>query len=165
MTAQRKDAVVLLMHCMDRRVLSPGSSGSYTISAGISWTRTIIRTKRPTIFSRGWSSPLGDCRFLLTRSRRRSLRTPRSSRCDMRFIHRTIAPASACWCRSGTIAWQTCCSASGETNCTLIISNHGDRASWAQLFNIPFSVFPVTKETKAEQEQEVLLALKEHHVE
>lgn len=47
----------------------------------------------------------------------------------------------------------------------VIISNHDTCASWADLFKIPFAVYPVTKETKPQQEQQVLTALKEHRVE
>ncbi|HMS85957.1 MAG TPA: formyltetrahydrofolate deformylase [Nitrospira sp.] len=47
----------------------------------------------------------------------------------------------------------------------VIISNHDTCASWAELFNIPYVVYPVTKETKPQQEQQVLALLKEHHVE
>ena len=42
----------------------------------------------------------------------------------------------------------------------VIISNHDACAMWADLFEIPFQVFPVTKETKREQEQQVLATLK-----
>jgi len=47
----------------------------------------------------------------------------------------------------------------------VIISNHDSCASWAELFKIPFTVYPVTKETKPQQEQRVLALLKEHRVE
>jgi formyltetrahydrofolate deformylase len=47
----------------------------------------------------------------------------------------------------------------------IIISNHDTCASWAELFQIPFAVYPVTKETKPQQEQQVLALLKEHQVE
>lgn len=47
----------------------------------------------------------------------------------------------------------------------VIISNHDTCAGWAELFKIPFSVCPVTKETKAQQEQQVLSLLKNHRVE
>jgi len=47
----------------------------------------------------------------------------------------------------------------------VIISNHETCASWAELFNIPFVVCPVTKETKPQQEQHVLSVLKEYRVE
>ena len=47
----------------------------------------------------------------------------------------------------------------------VIISNHDTCAGWAELFKIPFSVCPVTKETKPQQEQQVLSLLKDHRVE
>ena len=47
----------------------------------------------------------------------------------------------------------------------VIISNHDTCASWADLFKISFAVYPVTKETKPQQEQQVLALLKEHRVE
>jgi len=47
----------------------------------------------------------------------------------------------------------------------IIISNHDTCASWAGLFQIPFAVYPVTKETKPQQERQVLAILKEHRVE
>ncbi|WP_455379599.1 formyltetrahydrofolate deformylase [Petrachloros mirabilis] len=47
----------------------------------------------------------------------------------------------------------------------VIISNHETCASWAELFKIPFSVLPVTKETKPQQEQQVLSLLKEKGIE
>ena len=47
----------------------------------------------------------------------------------------------------------------------IIISNHETCAEWAHLFTIPFVVLPVTKETKPQQEQQVISALKSHRVE
>jgi formyltetrahydrofolate deformylase len=47
----------------------------------------------------------------------------------------------------------------------VIMSNHETCAAWAELFKIPFVVSPVTKETKLQQEQRVLSVLKEHRVE
>ncbi|MEQ1793286.1 MAG: formyltetrahydrofolate deformylase [Nitrospira sp.] len=47
----------------------------------------------------------------------------------------------------------------------VIISNHETCAEWAHLFKIPFTVLPVTKETKPQQEQQVISALKSHRVE
>ncbi len=47
----------------------------------------------------------------------------------------------------------------------VIISNHDTCAGWAELFKIPFSVCPVTKETKPQQERQVLSLLKDHRVE
>ncbi len=47
----------------------------------------------------------------------------------------------------------------------VILSNHETCAGWADLFKIPFRVFPVTKETKPQQEQQLLSVLKDHRVE
>jgi len=47
----------------------------------------------------------------------------------------------------------------------VIISNHETCAAWAELFKIPFVVCPVTKETKPQQEQQLLSVLKAHRVE
>ena len=47
----------------------------------------------------------------------------------------------------------------------IIISNHDTCASWAELFKIPFAVHPVTKETKPQQEQDVVALLNAHQVE
>ncbi len=46
----------------------------------------------------------------------------------------------------------------------LIISNHPDLAPVAERFGIPFHVFPVTKENKAEQEQAELKLLAENNI-
>jgi formyltetrahydrofolate deformylase len=50
-------------------------------------------------------------------------------------------------------------------NIPVIISNHNTCVGWAELFKIPFSVCPVSKETKPQQEQQVLSLLKDHRVE
>src|ERR671910_3195404 len=46
----------------------------------------------------------------------------------------------------------------------LIISNHPDLASRAEIYGIPYFHLPVTKETKAEQESRMLDLLAEHEV-
>ncbi|NDV66185.1 formyltetrahydrofolate deformylase [Bacteroides sp. 224] len=46
----------------------------------------------------------------------------------------------------------------------LIISNHPDMKHVADRFNIPFYVFPITKENKEEQEQKEMELLKEHRI-
>jgi len=51
-----------------------------------------------------------------------------------------------------------------EIEIPVIISNHDACGMWAELFKVPFQVFPVTKETKREQERQVLAALKRHRV-
>ena len=54
----------------------------------------------------------------------------------------------------------------GELDCEipLIVSNHPDLAGAARQFGIPFHCFPITKETKAEQEAKEMELLREHHV-
>jgi formyltetrahydrofolate deformylase len=47
----------------------------------------------------------------------------------------------------------------------LIISNHDTCASWAELFKIPFIICPVTKETKPQQERQVVSLFREQRVE
>lgn len=46
----------------------------------------------------------------------------------------------------------------------VIVSNHDACAMWADLFKIPFRVLPVTKETKREQERQVLAVLQQQRV-
>jgi len=47
----------------------------------------------------------------------------------------------------------------------VVISNHQTGEWWANLFQIPFRYFPVTPQTKEQQEREVLAVFREHHVE
>lgn len=56
--------------------------------------------------------------------------------------------------------------AAGEWNVEipLIVSNHPDLQHVAERFSIPFYLFPITKENKAEQEQKELVLLAEHRV-
>lgn len=56
--------------------------------------------------------------------------------------------------------------AAGEWNVEipLIVSNHPDLQHVAERFSIPFYLFPITKENKAEQEQKELALLVEHRV-
>lgn len=46
----------------------------------------------------------------------------------------------------------------------VIVSNHDTCAAWAELFKVPFHVFPVTKDSKPEQEQRILSVLKQQDV-
>ncbi len=46
----------------------------------------------------------------------------------------------------------------------VIISNHDTCASWAELYKIPFEVLPVTKDSKRQQEQQLLATLGQHRV-
>jgi formyltetrahydrofolate deformylase len=55
---------------------------------------------------------------------------------------------------------------SGEFNrqVPLIVSNHGDLEPVARQFNIPFHIFPVSKENKSEQEKKEIELLKKNQV-
>jgi formyltetrahydrofolate deformylase len=54
----------------------------------------------------------------------------------------------------------------GELPCeiALVISNHPTLEHVAESFRLPFFVLPITKETKAQQEKQVLDLLRKHHV-
>jgi formyltetrahydrofolate deformylase len=56
--------------------------------------------------------------------------------------------------------------AEGEIQCDIpvIISNHPDLEQVANQFRIPYHCLPVTKETKPQQEAEILRLLKHYHV-
>ncbi|MEW6544620.1 MAG: formyltetrahydrofolate deformylase [Nitrospirota bacterium] len=47
----------------------------------------------------------------------------------------------------------------------VIVSNHDTCRPWAELYKIPLEVFPVTPETKPQQERQVLAVLRRHEVE
>ena len=51
-----------------------------------------------------------------------------------------------------------------EAEIPLVVSNHPDPASRAEIYGIPFYHLPVTRETKAEQESRVLNLLSDHDV-
>ncbi len=54
----------------------------------------------------------------------------------------------------------------GDLHCDipLIVSNHPDLGPIAEQFGIPYRVFPITKETKAEQERAEIELLREHAI-
>ncbi len=51
-----------------------------------------------------------------------------------------------------------------KCNIPLIISNHPDLEYVAEQFKIPFYCLPITKETKKEQETNIIELLKKHHI-
>ena len=51
-----------------------------------------------------------------------------------------------------------------EAEIPLVVSNHPDLASRAEIYGIPFHHLPLAKETKAEQERKILNLLREHKV-
>jgi formyltetrahydrofolate deformylase len=52
-----------------------------------------------------------------------------------------------------------------QVDVPVIVSNHETCRGWADLFKIPFVVFPVSQETKPQQERDVLATLRQHGVE
>jgi formyltetrahydrofolate deformylase len=54
----------------------------------------------------------------------------------------------------------------GELDCEipLVISNHEDLRYFVNIFNIPYHVFPITKENKKEQEQKEIALLREFNI-
>lgn len=54
----------------------------------------------------------------------------------------------------------------GELNCDipLIISNHEDLRYFADVFKIPYFVFPINKDNKREQEQKEIALLREYNI-
>ena len=54
----------------------------------------------------------------------------------------------------------------GELHCEipLIISNHEDLRYLADVFRIPYHVFPITKDNKREQEANEIALMREHHI-
>jgi formyltetrahydrofolate deformylase len=54
----------------------------------------------------------------------------------------------------------------GELHCDipLIISNHEDLRYFADVFKIPYVVFPITKDNKREQEQKEIALLREYNI-
>lgn len=54
----------------------------------------------------------------------------------------------------------------GDIDCEipLVIGNHPDLEQVADKFKVPFYCFPVTPETRAEQEKKIIRLLKKHHI-
>lgn len=54
----------------------------------------------------------------------------------------------------------------GELDCEipLIVSNHEDLRYFADVFNIPYHVFPITRDNKAAQEEKEIALLREHNI-
>jgi formyltetrahydrofolate deformylase len=168
-TAQRKESVVLLIHCQDRRGIVARVSGFIHDFGGNildSDHHTDEETNdflmRMEFASEGFQIPQGDISGAFA---------PLAKVFGMRYevhcsSHRT---------RVGMlVSKQDHCLADLlqrhrrdelHIDVPVIISNHDTCASWAELFNIPFAVFPVTKETKPQQEEQVLSLLTAQRVE
>lgn len=169
MTAQRKDSIILLIHCKDRKGIVARVSGFLHDFGGNildSDHHTDEETSdflmRMEFATEGFQIPAGDISAAFA---------PIANVYDM---HYEVCPSSHRTRVGMLVSKQDHCLADLlqrhrrdelHIDIPVIISNHDTCASWADLFKIPFAVYPVTKETKPQQEQQVLTILKEHRVE
>ncbi|MDF0675666.1 MAG: formyltetrahydrofolate deformylase [Nitrospira sp.] len=169
MTAPKKDSVVLLIQCKDRKGIVARVSGFIHDFGGNildSDHHTDEETNdflmRMEFAAEGFQIPPDDIPAAFA---------PIAKVYDM---HYEVHPSSRRTRVGMLVSKQDHCLADllqrhrrGELHIDIpvIISNHDTCASWADLFKIPFAVYPVTKETKPQQERQVLALLKEHRVE
>jgi formyltetrahydrofolate deformylase len=169
MTAQRKDSIVLLVHCKDRKGIVARVSGFIHDFGGNildSDHHTDEETNdflmRMEFATEGFQIPPEDIPAAFA---------PIAKVFEMRYeVHRSSRRT-----RVGIlVSKQDHCLADLlqrhrrdelHIDIPVIISNHDACAGWADLFKIPFAVYPVTKETKPQQERQILALLKEHRVE
>jgi len=169
MTAQRKDSIILLIHCKDRKGIVARVSGFIHDFGGNildSDHHTDEETNdflmRMEFATEGFQIPSDDIP---------SAFAPIAKVYDMHYdVHQSSRRT-----RVGLlVSKQDHCLADLlqrhrrdelHIDIPVIISNHDTCVSWADLFKIPFTVYPVTKETKPQQERQVLALLEEHRVE
>lgn len=169
MTAQRKDSFVLLIHCKDRKGIVARVSG-FIHDFGGNILDSDHHTDEDTndfllrmeFATEGFKIPSGDIPEAFA---------PIAKVFEMRY---EVHPSSRRTRVGMLVSKQDHCLADLlqrhrrdelHIDIPVIISNHDTCVNWADLFKIPFVVYPVTKETKPQQEQQVLTALKEHRVE
>lgn len=169
MTAARKESVVLLIHCKDRKgIVARVSSFIHDFGGNIldSDHHTDEDTNdflmRMEFATEGLQIPPDDIGAAFA---------PIAKVFEMRYeVHRSTRRTRVAM----LVSKQDHCLADLlqrhrrdelHIDVPVIISNHDACASWAELFKIPFVVLPVTKETKPQQEQQVLSVLKQHQVE
>jgi formyltetrahydrofolate deformylase len=168
MTAQRKDSIVLLIHCKDRKGIVARVSGFIHDFGGNildSDHHTDEETNdflmRMEFATEGFQIPPEDIPAAFA---------PIAKVFEMRYeIHRSSRRT-----RVGIlVSKQDHCLADLlqrhrrdelHIDIPVLISNHDACTGWADLFKIPFAVYPVTKETKPQQERQILALLKEHGV-
>jgi formyltetrahydrofolate deformylase len=92
-----------------------------------------------------WRLGMAHRLFFSDRKKRLAVMASKQGHCLLDLLYR--------W-RSGQLAIDVPC----------IISNHDELKDMAGYYNIPFHHLPVTRETKPEQEKQVLEILKEHNV-
>ena len=168
MTAQRKDSIILLIHCKDRKGIVARVSGFIHDFGGNildSDHHTDEETNdflmRMEFATEGFQIPSDDIP---------SAFAPIAKVYEM---HYQVYPSSRRTRVGLLVSKQDHCLADLlqrhrrdelHIDIPVIISNHDTCVSWADLFKIPFTVYPVTKETKPQQEQQFLMLLKEHRV-
>ena len=169
MTSQRKESVVLLIHCKDRRGIVARVSGFIHDFGG-----NILDSDHHTDEETNDFLMRMECAtegLQIAPGEMSAAFAPIAKVFDMRYeVHLTSRRT-----RVGMmVSKQDHCLADLlqrhrrdelHIDIPIIISNHDTCASWADLFKIPFSVCPVTKETKPEQERRVVSLLREQHVE
>jgi formyltetrahydrofolate deformylase len=169
MTVQRKDSIILLIHCKDRKGIVARVSGFIHDFGGNildSDHHTDEETNdflmRMEFATEGFQIPSDDIPAAFA---------PIAKVYEM---HYEVYPSSRRTRVGLLVSKQDHCLADllqrhrrDELHIDIpaIISNHDTCAGWADLFKIPFAVYPVTKETKSQQERQVLALLKEHRVE
>jgi formyltetrahydrofolate deformylase len=169
MTSQRKESVVLLIHCKDRRGIVARVSGFIHDFGG-----NILDSDHHTDEETNDFLMRMECAtegLQIAPGEMSAAFAPIAKVFDMRYeVHLTSRRT-----RVGMmVSKQDHCLADLlqrhrrdelHIDIPIIISNHDTCANWADLFKIPFSVCPVTKETKPEQERRVVSLLREQHVE
>ena len=169
MTAQRRDSVVLLIHCKDRRGIVARVSGFIHDFGGNILDSDHHTDEETNDFLMRMEFATGGLQLPVNEIP--SAFASIAKVFEMRYeVH-----ASSHRTRVGMlVSRQDHCLADLlqrqrrdelHIDIPVIISNHNTCASWAELFNIPFAVFSVTKEMKPQQEQQVLSMLKERQVE
>jgi formyltetrahydrofolate deformylase len=169
MAAQRKESVVLLIHCKDRKGIVARVSGFIHDFGGNILDSDHHTDEETNDFLMRMEFAVDG--FQIPPEEIPAAFAPIANVFDMRYeVHRSSHRT-----RVGIlVSKQDHCLADLlqrhrrdelHIDIPVIISNHETCAGWAELFKIPFAVYPVTKETKPQQEQQVLTLLKEHQVE
>ncbi len=169
MTAHKKDAVVLLIHCQDRRGIVARVSG-FIHDFGGNILDSDHHTDEDTndflmrmeFATDGLQIPPEDIPAAFA---------PIAKAYEMRY---EVHPSSRRTRVGILVSKQDHCLADLlqrhkrdelHIDVPVILSNHDTCASWAELFKIPFAVYPVNKESKPQQEQQLLDALHAYRVE
>ncbi|MEK6533587.1 MAG: formyltetrahydrofolate deformylase, partial [Nitrospirota bacterium] len=169
MTANRKESVVILIHCKDRKGIVARVSGFIHDFGGNILNSDQHTDEETNEFLMRMEFAMGGVQ--IPPHEIPAVFAPIAKVFDMRY---EVHPSSHRVRVGMLVSKQDHCLADLlqrhkrdelRIDIPIIISNHDTCASWANLFKIPFAVYPVTKETKPQQEEQVVAALKEHRVE